>query len=450
MPFSNNKMPNAKTKKANKQTATILVSAPRQKIKKRKSRRPKNRRVIARGFSGGGAQFIRASLDPFADIQLNGVGIPDDFGGNTLKLKQYMSIPVKPDANGNIQFSVIGCPTGCIAATAGTYTFAQPDLNVNTYPVGAYDPVVDFPPVAGQGTYLPVIPFPAWAQFISQGQSSVQGGPYSFNDYRVVGMGIEIRYTGTTLNDSGLIYCARVECQPREGRMTTPTRSTTLTQLANDAVWVRETQLPDLNSPSGAMISNVEGFRTQRVCEGALIVMTNATGGTEFVPYDQQTVYMQRAYDNDSSSGQCTMGIWCRDKIRTPATEIPAIYPMPSWAGYSPMLVAIQGMDPTQSIEIRVVQYLEATLQPSSPFQQFTSKSPMYDQSALETVATVQKTLPVMVPVSMNSFGDWWKKIMGVIGGVGKTIGGLGIPMVSQVAGGVGNIADILGSFASM
>ncbi len=55
-----------------------------------------------------------------------------------------------------------------------------------------------------------------------------------------------------------------------------------------------------------------------------------------------------------------------------------------------------------------------------------------------------------MVPVTMNGFGDWCRKIFSVINSAGNIVGGLGIPMVSQVATGVAGLADILGSFANL
>ena len=135
------------------------------------------------------------------------------------------------------------------------------------------------------------------------------------------------------------------------------------------------------------------------------------------------------------------------DNAGTPAEVATPLIPIQN---LRPVGVSFTGLDPTISIVLRLKQRVEATVQVTSAFQQFTDKSPSEDQVAIDLVADVQKTLPVMVPVTMNGFGDWWKKIMGSISGIGKIIGGMRLPFVSQIAGGVGDIADILGSFASL
>lgn len=447
--------------------------------RRKRQNRKQNRGAIARAArttpgrmtnwpkTRDGAAFVRAALDPFSDVALRSIGVPDSFAGDTLKHSNTMEITVVPDANGNIAFTILPSVSSPLLMLAGQFQgVVAPSINASFVPNGTVTGTWD----ATNGEWLggtsnasfqAALPWPAWATYYgSQPDPSAGGnqgtgmGPYDYRSQRICSMGLEWRYTGTTLNDAGVCTAAIVDSYMIPGYediVATPTGyilpvTTSFVQRCDLTAVTRS----GVNQTS---LSNVPRYvqQTMHTSEGSggMIVLVSGEDGFMMNPTSPDQVYIDATTRQDhwASGSVSTIGTLGSDGAVAPK---PVVFPLQSWKNLRPVGVAFSGLPENQPIVIKLKQRVEATVYQNSPFAQFTDKSPTEDATAMCIVADVSKSLPVMVPVTMNGFGTWWKKIMSVISSAGKIVGGIGIPMVSQVASGIGGMADILGSFAEL
>jgi hypothetical protein len=455
-------------KKTTKQVLAVVQQQPppgqgqSSKSRRRRNRR-KNRAVIARPFGGvkkmarwpttrDGAAFLRANLDPFSDVSLRSIGVPDGFGGDTLKHCNTMEITVKPSAAGNINFTVFPSASTPLVVSEGIYqAITIPTADATNVANGTTVIDLDMSNAGTGSTGLyPGIYWPTWATSVGNGDTF---GPYGYKSQRVVSMGLEWRYTGTALSDKGVCTAAVVDGYMIPGYVDKPAEPASHWASTRTRFMQRGDTFAVVSNSEGSL-SNQPRFvqQTMHSSEGAggMIVLTSAEEGFALVPTICDTIMVNSgttAAEYTAGTASATIagyGIFSA----TPTDVIK--FPILPWQNLRPVGVAFTGLDPSISIVLRLKQRVEATVDVNSPFQQFSDKSPTEDSVALGLAADISKTLPVMVPVTMNGFGDWWRKIMSVISSAGKIVGGIGIPMVSQVATGVGGLADILGSFADL
>jgi hypothetical protein len=409
---------------------------------------------IAGPTTADGANFMRAALDPFADIQLRSVGVPDSFAGNTLKHANTMEITVTPDSTGTIAFVVLPSVQAPIIPVKGLYkNLLVPTFNVSTMVPGTFVlPSFDAGANITALNCAQAISWPTWASnFGAVAQANGAGvGPYSYKSQRVTGQGLEWRYTGTTLSDQGVCTTAKLDAYCVDGYTDKPADPS-----AFKGIGVNLLQRADLNNMivncNETSLSNVPQFVQQSMHTsdgaGGMIVLVAAEEGYVLHPTLSNTAFLHNGTPTASWTTNLSnipnLGTLGYDPVAGAPTEV---FPLIPWQNLRPVGVVFTGLIADAAIVLRIVQRVEATVNAGSAFQQFTDKSPSEDCGAMTMVANVQKTLPVMVPVTMNSFGEWWRKIMGTIGTFGKIIGGIGIPIASPIAGGVGALADIFAS----
>lgn len=448
-----------KTRKVKRSKRVAAKPVPRVAAPRRTKRRNRNRKRgvpnAMQSLTVGGATFLRAATDPFSDAALCEVGVPDEFAGRTLKLREVQTIPARPDASGVIQFSVVPANEGAIVAVKGKYSFAKPVIQTDggvATDVGYHDPVDSF----GNLKVGALIPYPEQAKIMYDTRTVLGGVPeydaYGTEAFRVIGYGVEVRYTGTTLTNQGRIYCSRVPLHLKEGRNHTPLPVPAPTSSPyGHTDNFRAANVGNLITGDGSHLSLLPGFLVHTMSEGMMAVGVSEDADWAMKDYSRAvltSVVHGQFSDNGTPSvilraGNPYMGVWCEDQRITTSTK-GVLYAMGGLGTQTPICVSIEGLDPAAAnVEIRVSAFMEKSLILDSAFQRMTTKSPDCDPLALKTVARVSKTLPCMVPVRMNAFGDWWKKIMGFISGGAAIYSGLHLPF-APVAGAVSTLADAL------
>jgi hypothetical protein len=389
---------------------------------------------------------MRAALDPFADVSVRSVGVPDSFGGDTLKHTNTMEITVMPDMNGEISFLILPSVSSPLLVLKGLY---QSILVPVVAGGGTNTVTLDAAQSINVDGFNSCIPWPTWAAAFGAGGEDNLYGPYNYKSQRIVSQGLEWRYTGTELSDKGVCTAAMVDAYLVPGYVDKPADPGFLT--TSGIRFIQRADINNLLDISQSSLANQPRYvqQTMHSAEGAggMLVLTADEEGWNFKPTIPGTALLEAS--DTSSDWTLEPAAPTADRVGTiglTAVAAKACFPIIPWQNLRPVGVSFTGLDTTISLTLRLKQRVEGTVAVSSPFQQFTDKSPREDQHAISMVANVQKTLPIMVPVTMNGFGTWWKKIMGGIGSVGKILGGIGIPMVSPIAQGVGGLADVLGS----
>lgn len=455
-PAGNKTARNRRRRQKKRMNRTSIAKAARMPVSKI-SRWPK---------SAAGAAFVRAALDPFSDQALPAVGVPDGLAGKTLKHTNTMSFTVSPTVDGSqVRLVLVPSASTPIAMIEGIFSGVEYPTFDGATLVGtgtASDPIT----TVGSGSHnIPCLAWPYWAQYYgsqagtitSDNAAQSESGPYQYKSQRIVGYGLEWRYTGTTLADQGVATCAVLDAYAEEGYLEFPYSAGGFPgglQNVPSINFVQRADLTVISDVSQQSLSNVPGYvqQTLKAAEGSGGMSVSVNGEANWkmdVTKTRMWLMSMGARTEDIASALVSRMYTYGLTTGTPP-NVQCAAPLLPWQNLRPIGLVISGLTPSMTFEVRVIQYIEATIATSSPFQQFTSVSPAEDQDALCLVATVSKSLPCMVPVTMNSFGEWWQKIMGKINSLGNIVRGMGIPVASQIAGGVGDIAGILGSFASM
>jgi len=399
-----------------------------------------------------GATFLRAALDPFADVQLRSVGVPDSFSGNTLKHTNTMEITVVPDSSGNVQFILIPSTSSPLIAKSGSFkNLLLPQIDSSSgLPVGTLNTDFNASTVSEQMNLA--IPWPYWAQnYGSATTGQNRYGPYSYKSQRVTSQGLEWRWTGTTLTDQGVCTAAILDSYLVEGFSEYTAAGSPLLPIGPGIEFIQRGDIEEFSNISQSALSNQPQFvqLTMHPNEGSggYSTMISAEEGYIMKPYAPNTAFISAGsksstFNTSASNSLGTLG------FNNASTPIPSIVEMAPWQNLRPIGFSFTGLPVSAgAITLRLKQRVEATIDIGSAFQQFTDKSPQEDCNAMAIVANVAKTLPVMVPVTMNGFGDWWKKIMNVIGWGARVAGSLiPVPGASIIGQGVGALADVLGA----
>jgi len=450
----------------------LVVNPPTAKTarnRRRRQARNKNKGTIARAAgmspkkmkmwprSKDGANFLRAALDPFSDLSLRSVGVPDSFAGDTLKHCNIMEITARPNAQGIISFTLVPSVSTPLVCTLGTFEdILIPTANVSGTANGTTRVALDAGAVRTSTAFQPGIAWPAWAEFYGGG--GPQGaGPYSYKSQRITSMGMEWRYTGTTLQDQGVCTAAILDAYVIDGYEELPAFTGTNPIISTETFFVARSDVNNLVENNETSLSSQPKYVQQSLHtsegSGGMTVMVSAEEGFIMKPTNSNSIMLPNFVKISGLGGGPGFGgnpavgtFGATDS--TGATTV--CFPMIPWQNLRPVGFCFSGLPAGQPIVLKLKQRVEATVSINSAFQQFTDKSPSEDPEAMQIVADVSKGLPLMVPVTMNGFGDWWRKIFSVISSAGHIVGGIGIPMISQVAGGIGGMADILGSFADL
>ncbi len=446
-----------------KNKVKVMVATQVQPAKTNRNRRRRARKRLNKkgGLAMGrmprsrdGAAFMRAALDPFSDVSLPAVGVPDSYGGDTLKHWNEMEISVTPDSNGNIAFIVlptVSAPLLCIQGnynsvlvpvmTAAGNNAGTATISFNAASIGAVS-----------ANTKPAIGWPQWV--FNQGAGGLTTafgnsggyGPYSYKSQRIISQGLEWRYTGTTLNDQGSCIAATLDAYSLGG-YNDYTPAAYPATISTDVRFTVRTDVSTLANQSFSTLANYPKYVIQSMkgTEGAggMVVLISGEDGYQFSTFDPYAMMIDAPDLSNSLETGTTGAIGIYGHVQS--TTNAAFFPISPIQNLRPVAVYFTGLASGVSLVLKLKQCIEATVAVGSPFAPFTNKSPNEDLDAIAIVADVQKTLPVMVPVTMNGFGDWWRKIMRTIGGVGRIAGSLGIPFVSPIAAGVGQLADVLG-----
>jgi len=111
-------------------------------------------------------------------------------------------------------------------------------------------------------------------------------------------------------------------------------------------------------------------------------------------------------------------------------------------------VILLSGLDPNGSYRVNFNIILEAI--PDITDQRLlvlAKPSPRLDMNALELYSETIRELPSGVPVRMNSSGEWFSKVLGVLdkfaAPIGNTLGALGVPFAATIGNGVSKAAGL-------
>lgn len=107
-------------------------------------------------------------------------------------------------------------------------------------------------------------------------------------------------------------------------------------------------------------------------------------------------------------------------------------------------IIMWRGLYKAASIQVKTRIGIESVPGVDSPWSPFTEASPLYDPAVMTRTSIVRARLPLMFPAHYNDFSDILKTIgeviMGPVRGIADTIGGMGIPVLSDIAGPIGGV----------
>jgi len=244
-----------------------------------------------------------------------------------------------------------------------------------------------------------------------------------FSNSRIIGMGFEVINTSADIYKQGSITCYKM-----------PQTLTPGHAQVNNAANTAKASIGTLNlkeAPSNtAAASNLHGTVTWEAAKGAYIVCTQMSSNNDLSGISSLLPVR-------SANGHITNGEYQRSLTPTfLTTAIPTVsllaYPL-KIVPFNTHGVMVTGLNVNSTLRVRLRVYVERA--PSlgaedSALLPLATPSAGYDAAALKLYSEVANRMPVAVPVDMNSWGDWWKIISGILKGcavpVGAAIGGPG------------------------
>jgi len=105
--------------------------------------------------------------------------------------------------------------------------------------------------------------------------------------------------------------------------------------------------------------------------------------------------------------------------------------------------VFLTGLSSGTTLRLKIKVYVEAAPTWANPqLAVLATPSAAYDVHALELYSKAMNILPVAVPVGENAAGDWWKKVLKVIGVISGPLGmAVGLPGAGILGAGLANAA---------
>lgn len=111
-------------------------------------------------------------------------------------------------------------------------------------------------------------------------------------------------------------------------------------------------------------------------------------------------------------------------------------------------VILFRGIDNRANINVKVRRGLESLVDSATAIAPFQHQSPVLDPLAIDRVTQIAQSSPMAYPACYNDWGEILnviKQVVGVVKPVAKFVGGLGIPIVSDLGNGIGDFAGKLG-----
>jgi hypothetical protein len=110
-------------------------------------------------------------------------------------------------------------------------------------------------------------------------------------------------------------------------------------------------------------------------------------------------------------------------------------------------LILMRGIDKNANVQVKFRNGVEAQVSSVSALAPFQHASPPLDRLAIDMVTEIAQETGMAYAACYNdddSFMGILKQILGIVGPVARGIGGLGLPIVSNIAGGIGGMLERL------
>ena len=416
--------------------------------------------LLARGrINANDAAYLTARTDPFHDKDINGLrGAPDglmdpsicQFTTKTVTLRKPSFVP----AGHTWKFMVHSSPilnrmslTGCYRY--GSQLFTPPDVPGGT--VGHIN--VDFADdadifsVFNSGEMEPLCPKLSMGRYGS----------------RLIGCGIEIRYTGSELNNGGNLYGEMYPQYPFES-------ATYSYQRYVGSAWVPSgnyTMVPVKYPPSDVgYITTDPRHKSWRVTDGAFMTLRMGDPGSSphmgmpIYPLFQQgtnSPLMPLNPTNTEFSDENGGGVWDASVTGLPYSWFPSYnanafgnvtnpgamttairagpYQNPIWAPQELGIIVATGLHPDATFSLRVNWFIQNIPDVSeTDFMSIAKMPPFRNEVIFELCSRILQTLPIMVVLAENEGGTWWDRILNALSFVAPALGLLPHPLAKAAS----------------
>jgi hypothetical protein len=380
--------------------------------------------VANRQLSGQALDWITCALDPFHDLQISPQGFPDMASSKSVvqTITKTLNVP-----GGTVPWDMhcFFLPLSTVRSVSG--------LNTNRLyrtTVTAAGVIAGNQTPRGLNPGLNVIRTTSgvpWSDNTSLPFNSLALDPeFTSGQYRFIGVGWEIVDTSPVISRQGSITAYRMPSVKQntyvvdalaltlsaESIALPPVTQTQSALYPNSRTWAAPEgiyQVASMNSIENPYVNSVAGLPIARFVQDE----TSLNAGTPILAY-------MPALD-DTIDGNTTV-------------IPPIIADLTSCSHAFPWDISgcvLSQLNPAGSFQVTVRYFIERIPTTSDNSLLVMAKNPTpYDPLALEIYARATQELPIGVPVSENPLGEWFEKILDIIGGALPAIGSALAPVI--------------------
>jgi hypothetical protein len=414
---------------------------------KARSVRPDRFAGLNENVSKESSNWITACLDPYADYQYDVRGLPDERTAPSVVQIHNQSITL------SIPTSASGGNWDASIMYSGVNSLINPDARGGLLTVSSSSMVPWNGSSFSTGAEFGALTL--WAG--AAGSTMSTGAPYTSGDYygslgsnlgtdrcRLIGVGIEVHNTTAEIYKQGTFTIAQL---PDNAEDSTNIQFLNSSALAATIFDVKECQAERccIQASTVGPLQNVPGACVWAASEGAYIiprmtkvpreVLSYATGAGAGGHYGANSRNVI-VYGTDGKTAVNTPVDYLVST--TPAKSSPIFRPFGS-SGFSPVQLFASGLSAQTTLTVTfrtIVEYFPAL---GSTLLPLAEPSPCFDPRALMVYSETMRFLPIAVPVDQNASGDYWKKVLRILGQALKMTAPL-FGTYSPIALGVGSV----------
>lgn len=369
-----------------------------------------------RGLTSDGANWVRHALDPFHDFDRDLAGFPDADGAASVVnvFKVTLNITKPAGAAGNWDCHIFNLPHTTGRNGLNYYTG---DTNL-TYGRGhlAFDnPMVQFAPLglvnvikadAGQPMFYENNPWAPtnWSNTIATAalEPELETGLG-----RIIGMGMEVENTTAELNKQGAVLMYRMP-----GGQPCSSTGTIVNTASTEYVQVDMRHYSALPADMDDA-SRLKGTRTWAAKDGFYMPITFSS---DHVPFStaQNVGASYQVGEANSGSQRCLIPPYTGIGTKDAQGNLTAACPSKAFFPINIHGAIFTGLSPETTLTLKVrIYYESAVTHHLATLATLAGPSAGLDLNALKMYAEMVRHLPVAVPVSYNSFGKFFRMIIG-------------------------------------
>jgi len=383
---------------------------------------PDNNFMAGSNLTKDGQAWLTTVCDPFHDNEHTCGGYPDGRVSHSYVLVQKESTDLKAPTNGTWDCHISILPEmfhysnshGEISTVSGMYgvvdqvgemKFHIPDVDTKNVPDLGNVVACSIP--SGGATWNPLNETEhktvnrEW-QALPSSNAALQEGCA-----RVVAIAFEVHNTSSPLNRGGSVTTYRM-----------PSGNTTEMHHMIDDAKVPTFDADDLHyesfmpPPYVTVAQRIPNARTWEAKDGCYVIGTFTYDDNDIIAprFGRRTFYYNQ---NDADNPAIVFNL--ADKIYK--SEF-CMEPIDIAGAY------FTNLPSETTLRLNVVRYLEVSPTPSSQTISAAVKAPAYDSVALDMYFKLKNTFPSGVPVSENSAGDWWRKVVSGLKKIAPTVSG--------------------------